>query len=305
MSKFIKRILRNDTFYTITRFFNFNATKFNIKYRYMATLKKDFRERMGCEVNLDNPKTFNDKLQWLKIHYRDPIMVTCADKFAVRDYIANKIGEKYLVPLYGVWEKVNDINIERLPKQLILKTTHASGQVIICEDKSKLDWDDTLHKLQRWQHKNYYYTTGEWLYKDIPPRIIGEKLLDKNIRDYKIYCCNGKPTIVYVCEDRHTQLKASFFDVDFKFLPIEYQKREHIKNKQKPQCFAEMLEIAKILSVDFPFVRVDLYESNGKVYFGELTFIPANGLCVYEPEEWDYNIGNMIDLSLIDKKYVI
>jgi hypothetical protein len=305
MNTVIKQLLHNDTFYGITRFFNFNSDKFKIKYMYMSTLKKEFKKKMGYELNIDKPITINEKIQWLKIHYRDPFMVVCADKVAVRDYITKTIGQEYLVPVYGIWEHVNDIDIKKLPRQFVLKTSHASGQFIICTDKEKLDWEDTLHKLQRWQHKNYYYTTGEWVYKDIKPRIICEELLEDNITDYKIQCFNGEPKMLYVCTDRTTQFKVSHFDLNFNILNIVHKKRAAIENKEKPQCFDQMVKIAGILAKGFPYVRVDLYESKGKVYFGELTFTPANGMCPFEPQEWDFFMGDMLDLSKADKKYII
>jgi hypothetical protein len=271
----------------------------------MATLRKEFREKMGYELNLDDPRTLSEKIQWLKIHYRDPFMAKCADKVAVRDYVAKMLGQEYLVPIYGIWEHVNDVNTEALPQKFVLKTSHASGQVIICSDKNQIDWEDTLRKLQRWQHKNYYYTSGEWVYKDIKPRIICEKLLDENITDYKIQCFNGAPKILYVCVNRATQLQVSHFDLNFNILHTEQIKDTENVEIQKPQCFDKMLKIAQTMAVGFPYVRVDLYESRGKVYFGELTFSPANGMRPYEPAKWDVIMGDLLDLSKVDKKYVI
>jgi hypothetical protein len=305
MNKEIQRIMRNDTFYGFTRFFNFNSDKFKIKYMYMATLRKEFKKNMGYDLNIDNPRTFNEKIQWLKVHYHDPLMVICADKVAVRNHIARMIGIEHLVPVYGIWNHVNDIDIEGLPRQFVLKTSHASGQFIICKDKATLDWDDALHKLQRWQHKNYYYTTGEWVYKDIKPRLICEEFLEDNIADYKIQCFNGEPKMLYVCTDRSKELKVSHFDLDFNLLNITHKHKSHVDKMQKPQSFEKMLKIAKTLSAGFPYVRVDLYESKGKVYFGELTFTPANGMCPFEPQKWDFIMGDMLDLSKANKKYIV
>lgn len=277
---------------------------FMMKYFFIHTIKQDFRKNLAYNLNIANPQTFNEKIQWLKVHYRNPIMSKCADKVAVRDIVAEKIGEEYLTPIYGVWDSADDIDPSKLPKQFVLKPNHSSGRVIICKDKDVLNWNVEFAKLWKWMKENYYYQNGEWVYKNINPKIICEKLLSGEMIDYKLMCFHGEPRLLFTCSDRESDLKVTFFDLEFNKLPFirKYKSSDSIK---KPQKFEEMIELSKILARDFPFVRVDFYENQGNLYFGELTFFPGNGLEWFEPFEWDKKIGDMLDLSRIEKEHII
>ncbi|HAS91453.1 MAG TPA: glycosyl transferase [Clostridiales bacterium] len=277
---------------------------FMFKHFFIHTTKQDFRKNLAYNLNLANPQTFNEKIQWLKVHYRNPIMSKCADKVAVRDIVAEKIGKEYLTPIYGVWDSVDDININGLPNEFVLKPNHSSGRVIICKDKEVFNWNVEFAKLRKWMKENYYYQNGEWVYKNIKPKIICEKLLSGSMIDYKFMCFHGEPRLLFTCSDRETDLKVTFFDLEFIKLPFirKYKSSNIVK---KPQKFEKMIELSKVLASDFAFVRVDFYENQGNIYFGELTFFPGNGMECFEPIEWDKKIGDMLDLSRIEKEHCI
>ena len=266
-------------------------------------LKYDFKNRIGYELNLDTPQTFNEKLQWLKAYYRDPFMTQCSDKVVVRKIISKKIGSQYLIDIFGIYANEQDIDFKVLPNKFVLKTNHASGQVIICQDKRTIDCNIIKRTLKMWLSDNYFYDNGEWVYKDIKPQIICERFLEGDIVDYKFMCFHGEPQMLFTCSERNKNLKVTFFDLDFKKLPFirTYQSAEYV---QKPEKFEEMIRLARTLAQQFPFVRVDFYENKGQIYFGELTFFPGNGWEWFEPVEWDYKLGEMLDLSKLDNRYV-
>ena len=272
-------------------------------YLYEQTLRRKFKKYVGYEPNLEKPRSYNEKLLWLKMHYRDPLIVQCADKVAVRQYVEDRIGKDYLTPVYGIFESVDELKPSELPGEFILKTNHASGQVIICKDKSKLNWLRTKLKLQHWLLTNYYYTGGEWQYKGIKPRIICEKLHPGDIVDYKFSCFNGKPEYMFTCTDRKQGLKVTFFDLEFKRMPFA-KNAPTSDNVEKPQNFELMCELAGILAKGFPFVRVDFYNIDGAVYFGEMTFFPGGGFNPFYPAEWDWKVGELIDLTKLKREYV-
>jgi len=274
-----------------------------IRFFYISTLKKNFYKHLGYSLDLEHPQTFNEKIQWLKCFYRDPIMTQCADKAAVREFVKNIIGERYLVPVYGIYDTVDEINIDELPNEFVLKPTHSSGRVIICQDKKKTNWSNESNKLRKWLGENYYYTNGEWVYKDIKPKIICEKLLSGEMIDYKFMCFHGEPQLLFTCSEREKDLKVTFFDLQFNKLPF-IRKYKSSNNVIKPINFEKMIEFSKLLASEFPFVRVDFYENEGKLYFGELTFFPGNGMEWFEPIEWDYKLGKLLDLSKVRKEYL-
>jgi FkbM family methyltransferase len=266
-------------------------------------ITKQFEEQVGYTPNIDDPKTFNEKIQWLKLYYHDPLMTKCADKYAVRKYIKEKIGEEYLVPLLGVYNNVNEIDFNKLPKKFVLKVNNASGKNIICKNKNKLKIEEIKFQLNEWlkPENNFYFYSYEWIYKDIKPKIICEKLLespDKDLKDYKFMCFNGKVKTIRICSEREKKLKINFFDRNWN--KLNFTKDGHPnnhKNIQKPKKIKKMIEISEILAKDFPLVRVDLYEINNKIYFGELTFTPGNGMNVYNPKEWDIKLGRLLKLD--------
>lgn len=306
MKQFIKSIIKkNVLLYRCASNILSVIRKFNIKYRYFSTLKKDFKNKLGYDLDLKNPKSFNEKLQWLKCYYRDPIMPICADKVAVRDIVAQIIGKEYLVPIYGVFNSVEEIDISKLPNSFVLKPSHSSGRVIVCIDKEKMNWHENFKKLKKWLTENYYYQNGEWVYKHIQPRVICEKLLDNNINDYKFYCFNGEPKILLVCTDRENRVKMNYYDMDFNELDFSWSCEKSKLHLNKPQKLKSMINLAKKLSLPFPHVRVDFFCVNNNIFFSELTFFDANGFGKFYPVEWDYKLGDMLDLNNCKKDYIV
>lgn len=267
-------------------------------------LKIKFRYEMGYKLDLKNPKTFNEKLQWLKLYDRNPLYTKMVDKYEVREYIKEKIGEEYLIPLIGVYDNFDDIDFDKLPNQFVIKCNHDSGGLIICKDKTKLNIAAAKTKINNSLKTNYFYSGREWPYKNVKPRIIVEKYMEdkesKELVDYKFMCFNGKVRMLFTCTERFIKkLKVTFFDLNWKKLPFERKYESSKKNIKKPINFDLMIELSEKLSKSIPFVRVDWYEINGKLYFGELTFFPGSGYEKFSPEECDYKLGNMIDLKKV------
>ena len=262
-----------------------------------------YRGHMGKKLNLKNPHSFSEKLQWLKLYDHQDIYTILVDKYAVRNYIRDKIGEEYLIPLHGKWDRVEDVDFESLPNQFVLKCNHDSGSVIACYDKSKFDIDAAKKKLKKCLSNGTYWYTREWPYKNIKPCIIAEKYMEDEtyheLRDYKFFCFDGVPKAMFIATERLNPDKPTafdFFDMDFNHLPIKQGHPNADKIPDKPHNFEEMKELAKVLSEGFPHVRVDLYEINGKVYFGELTFYHFGGVEPFVPDEWDEMFGNWLKL---------
>nr|WP_285841615.1 ATP-grasp fold amidoligase family protein [Psychrobacillus sp. MER TA 171] len=261
-------------------------------------IKLQYKISTGRKLNIKEPRRFTEKIQWYKLNYRDPLMVKCSDKYEVREYISSKGYSDILVPLYGVYNTAEEINFEELPNQFVLKTTNGSHTNIICEDKSTLDIEATKNKLNNWLTAWEGKVGREWAYYGIKPKIICEKLLEKDqnndLIDYKFFCFNGKPFSLYVIVERYLKdgIKLGIFDTEFNKLSYHRDDIPELKKSiNKPEKFEEMLEIAKDLSQDFPHVRVDLYNINGKIYFGELTFYTGSGYHGYSPDEFDYILG--------------
>ena len=264
-------------------------------------LEKQFQEKAGYTLNLDNPKTFNEKLQWLKLYYHNPLMTKCADKVAVREYIDEKIGSEYLIPCLGVWDNPDDIDFDKLPSRFVLKVNWGSGQNIIVQDKSKLDIMATRQLLSQWMHRehNHYFAFFEWPYKNIKPKIIAEQYIeqkDGKLLDYKFFCFDGVPKYCQVDVDRYTNHTRCFYD-------MEYNKQEFTTlypyyrgDIVKPKNFEEMKKIVATLSQGFPHVRVDLFAIDDKIYVGEMTFFHGAGHENFEPIEWDRKLGDLLIL---------
>ncbi len=274
----------------------------------VGLIKKRFKESVGREVELNNPIRFTDKQQWLKLNWYDPLAVKCADKYAVREFIKERIGQKYLNDLYGIYESVNDIDIDKLPNAFVLKGTHGSGFNIICKDKTQMNWHEEFKKIKRWLKKNYYWQNREWVYKNIKPRIVCEKYLTEenyynSLTDYKIYCFNGIPKYCQVIRGRGVNETIDFYDTEWGHMPFTGLRPLTMsdKNYTKPKKYEKMLDLAKRLSENFPFVRVDFYYIKDKIYFGELTFFPLSGIGRFEPPEWDLIVGNLLQLQKLDK----
>lgn len=267
-------------------------------------LKMIFRCFMGRKLNLRDPKTFSEKLQWLKLYNRKAEYTQMVDKYAVKKYVADIIGEEYIIPTLGVWDSVDEIDFDSLPEKFVLKTTHAGGGngVVICKDKSTFDIQKAKRKLRRSMKTNPYLTLREWPYKDVKHRIIAEQLLETegctDLPDYKFFCFNGEPKCCQVIGGRDSVMTIDFFDKDWGHLPFHEPHNYPFAGKviSRPDLYEEMWSLAKDLSKGNPFLRVDLYEVNGDIYFGELTFFPTSGIGGFDPEEWDYIFGTWIEL---------
>lgn len=278
------------------------------KYYYMgdeAFIKKSFESNFNYKMDFKNPKTINEKIQWLKLNGRTPLHTICADKYAVRDYIKEKIGEEFLIPLAFHTENPGDIIPQNLPDYpFIIKTNHDNSGHFIIEDKSGVDWEKIQEQLRIKLKRNYYYPGREWSYKNIKPCIIVEKLIkEKGVlpSDYKIHCFNGRVGCVQVDVGRKTERhRRSFYDPDWNHLDFAwmYQKGDAV---EQPQLFSKMKSIAEFIARDFLYVRVDLYHVNNRIYFGELTFYPGGGFEKFIPPEWDRKLGDMLQLPLKKK----
>ncbi|HEV2339707.1 MAG TPA: ATP-grasp fold amidoligase family protein [Patescibacteria group bacterium] len=250
--------------------------------------------------DLKHPRSFSEKIQWIKIFGGLEKYAKYVDKFTVRNHIKKIIGGKYLVPLIGVWDTFEAIPFERLPNKFVLKATHGSGYNFICKDKSTLDKSSLKKIVNRWMQENFYLKTREMQYKDCRPRILCEAYLDEGPRgltDYKFFCRNGNPILFEIIANRFTQPTLDLFDLDGNRLPIFLDFPHAKKEIKRPKKFQEMITLSKRLSKKFPFVRVDLYSVKNKIYFGELTFTPGNGLDIMKPSHADYQLGKLIDLS--------
>lgn len=262
-------------------------------------LKMYYPVMMNEELDLKNPKTFNQKLQWLKIYDRKPEYTTMVDKYAVKEYVADKIGKEYIIPTLGVWDNFDDIDFDSLPNQFVLKCTHDSGGLVICRDKSKLDIAMAKKKINMSLKHDYFYNGREWPYKNVPHRIIAEQYMADDLRDYKLFCFDGVPRMTLVWSERFTKdgLKEDFYDEAWNHLNV--QRHAHgnaILPIQRPKQYELIKKLAAKLSEKMPFARIDFYEINEKVYFGEITFYPASGFEEFKPEEWNLKLGEWIKL---------
>ena len=270
-------------------------------------LKMRFKLLIGTELDLDAPRTFNEKLQWLKLYDRDPAYTALVDKYEVKKIVAKRIGEEYVIPTIGCWDDPTSIPFESLPNKFVLKCTHNSGTgTIICRDKHSFDRNAAIRELRRGLAEDYYAKVREWPYKDVPHRIICEQYLENDgsddMPDYKFHCFNGEPRFILVCRNRFgkTGMTEDFFTVDWDHLPVKRPKHPNASEQiEKPPILEKMLEISGILSQGIPFVRVDLYRAGGRIYFGEMTFFPASGTTRFEPEKYDEIFGEMLDLRSV------
>lgn len=266
-------------------------------------LKVLFYHCLGYKLNLNNPQTFNEKLQWLKLNDHHEEYSTMVDKIEAKKYVASIIGEKYIIPTLGIWDNVNEIEWDSLPNQFVIKSSDDSGGVIVCKDKTTLDIEKARKKLQR--KNNYFKYNKEYPYRNLKHRIIAEEYLEDEskyeLKDYKIFCFNGEPRLLFVATDRlkkGEETKFDFFDLEWNHLPFTNGHPNNPNPIKKPTNFDEMLCIARKLSVGIPQVRIDLYNCNGKIYFGEITFFHWGGTMAFKPKEWDYKLGEMIHLPI-------
>lgn len=265
-----------------------------------------YKANFGKKLNLKNPQTYNEKLQWLKLYDRNPKYCQMVDKYEAKRYVSDIIGEECIVQNYGVWDRFDDIDFDKLPEQFVLKCTHDCGGLVICRDKSKLDIQKAKEKINKCLKRNYYWTSREWPYKNVKPRIIAEAYIEDaksgELPDYKFFCFDGKVELLFIATDRQkvdSETKFDFFDAKFNHLPFTNGHSNADKIPEKPEGFEKMIAFAEKLSQGIPHVRVDFYSVEGKIYFGEMTFYHWSGMVPFDPEEWDYKLGEMIDLSKV------
>ena len=263
-----------------------------------------FKKRLGYKLNWKNPKTYNEKLQWLKLYDRKPIYTTMVDKNMAKKFIADKVGVDYIIPTLGVYDKFDDISFGDLPEKFVIKCTHDSGSFVICKDKSKLDIKAAKQKITNSLKNDYYWRGREWPYKNVERRIIVEQFMSEVdafgedcLTDYKFFCFNGEPKVFYIGRDKARNPSTDFFDMDFNHLELTTKDPNAKITPEKPVCFDEMVMVAKKLSEGIPHLRVDFYQVNGKLYCGEMTFFHNGGMSKFNPPEWDYKLGEWIDLS--------
>lgn len=264
-------------------------------------LKMVYRIKTGEKLHLKNPVGFNEKLNWLKLNHIHPGYTQLVDKLAVRDYIREKIGEDYLFPLLGSWDSFDDIDFDALPDKFVLKCNHDSGSVKLITDKSKMDKAALKAFFERRLATNAYCLGREYPYKDVPPKMMAEAFMEApdggGINDYKFFCFQGKPKLLFVATDRATDVRFDFFDMDFQHLDIVNIHEQSGKEIQKPSCFEEMKSLAETLSQGMEFVRIDLYEIGGRVYFGEFTFFHGGGFYLFHPAHWENDLGDLLPLE--------
>jgi len=269
-------------------------------------LKMVYRIRTGKKLDLENPKRFNEKLQWLKLNDRKPIYTDLVDKYKVRDVIKSHIGDQYLIPLLGVWDKPEEIDFDSLPNQFVLKCNHDSQGVVICKDKTKFDIAATVKKLRVAQERDFTFLTKEYAYSNVERKIIAEQYMDDGtgeLKDYKVLCFAGQPRIIEVHSGRFSdQHYQDLYDTEWNKLSIS-QISSGLPNApapfEKPVVLEEMLNLSRILSHDYVHIRVDWYVVDGRLYFGELTFFDASGFDDFEPDEWNRILGDWIDLTKV------
>lgn len=276
-----------------TKLFRLLPDKLALKIQY----KNVFLE----SLDLKNPQSFNEKLQWLKLYNRKPEYTAMVDKYEAKKIAADMMGYDHIIPSYGVWNSFDEINFDELPDQFVLKCTHGSGDVVIVKDKKTLDINDARNKITRSLRKNYYKIAREWPYKNVTPRVIAEKYMHDDsgeLKDYKIYCFDGQAKMMMISSNRFSaeQTRFDFFDEEFNWLDIIWGNPKSDTKPQKPEAFEEMMMWASKMSSGIPQVRMDFYAIDGKVYFGEFTFFDGAGFEQITPRQWGERLGSWIQL---------
>lgn len=272
-------------------------------------LKLKFRLNMNKWPNLKDPQTFSEKLQWLKLYNHKSEYTIMVDKVKVKDYIASIIGKEHIIPTIAVWKDPNEIDFDQLPKRFVLKVNHTSGTgLYICKDKSKMNIEKVKEELRKGLKEDYYKMNREWPYKDVPRRAFAEEYMEDQygeLRDYKFFCFDGKVKALFIASDRNKEeheTKFDFYDEDFNHLPFTNGHPNAKVPPKKPASYEVMKRLAEKLSIGIPHVRIDFYDINGKVYFGEMTFFHWSGMKPFVPEEWDYKFGEWIKLPTSKRK---
>ena len=265
-------------------------------------LKMLFPLSTGYKLDLDNPQTYNEKLQWMKIHYRKPEFTSMVDKFEAKEYAMRIIGDNYIIKNYGVWNTFDEIEFDELPMEFVLKTTHDQGGVVIVKDKNKFNKKEAKKKLEKHLKRKHFYLTREWPYKDIKPRILAEELLFNDEKtlpaDYKFYCFHGEPKIILIATERgQGNTKFNYYDMNLKLLDLTLSGPQSVRIIEMPKGLSKMIKLSRLLSAGLPHIRVDFYEIKGKVFLGELTFFDSGGMASFYPPRWDHVWGSWIDLE--------
>lgn len=302
MFKKVKRQLKqNDMIYN-----NYISVRDLYREKFVSNkqyIVKQYENKLGYKPNLENPTLYNDKIQWLKLNWESELATICADKYEVRNFVKNKIGEEYLNTLYWVAERTEEINFDNLPEKFVLKGTHGSGFNIICSDKSKFDKSKAMKEISRWLKVNFYWGTREPVYKNIIPRVIAEKFIEQEdgmeLRDYRFFCFNGEPkfiTVDFNITDK-SKTRRNLYDLDWNLLDAEitYPKETNFK-VPKPKKLHEMIELSKKLSEDFPHARIDFYYIDEKIIFGEITFFHQSGTGIIKPRDFEKQMGDWLEL---------
>ena len=278
-------------------FIDIGILRFINDKKYLTIL---YKKKSHRRLNLDNPKRFTEKLQWLKLNYRKDIFSTMVDKYKVKEYISNTIGKEYTIPTLGVYDKFSEIDFNKLPNQFVIKCSHDSGSVVVVRNKEDINYKKLKTYFNLVMKRNFYYRFREWPYKSVKPRILIEKfMVDDNsdaLTDYKFFCFNGVPKVMYISKDNSSDARTDFFDMEFNHLDLRFKDPNADVMPEKPKQFETMKQIAKKLSKDMPFVRVDFYVINEKIYFGEMTFYHLGGFFDFHPDEWDYKFGEWLKL---------
>lgn len=266
-------------------------------------IKKAWKVKFGDSVkspDLENPKTYNEKLQWEKLHSYNALAILCADKVGVLYYIKDKIGDKYINKAYGIYDDVSEINFDELPDQFVVKASHDSGSVLIVQDKSKIDLKE-LNKINKSLKRNWGQLSREWVYDNIKPHILVERYMEEPdgeaLRDYKVFCFNGEPKMIQVDLDRFGDHRRNFYDLDWKRLPLETKSPNADYDPEKPELLEEMIELSRKLAKPFNHVRVDWYMYENQLVFGEMTFFHSSGFNTYRTPEWDGIMGSYFEVS--------
>lgn len=264
-------------------------------------IQMKYRIIFGQDINLDNPLTFNEKMNWLKLNYRNPIMTLMADKYWVKQYVAKVIGKEYVVPCYGHWKKLEELDFKQLPAVFFLKSNQDSGGGVLIDQRKGVDMKALKNRFsaKNITKNNWFWVSREWGYKHIEPCILAEEFLDEGtgheLQDYKFWCFNGKPTYIYIT-NKGKVIKENFYDMNFNPVEINHGFDSHVPEFNKPSNFEKMKEIAAILSKDLPFVRIDFFNVNNKLYFGECTFYDWGGLRPFAKKETDLYLGTLLEL---------
>lgn len=266
-------------------------------------LKMKYRVKKGTKLNLDNPITFTEKIQWLKLYDRNPLYTKMVDKCDAKEYVSSIVGERYIIPNIAVWNSVDEIDFDRLPSQFVIKCTHDSGGLIICKNKSKLDIEKTKEQLRKCMKRNWFYFSREYAYKAVNPRIIAEEYLENDreegLHDYKVWCFNGEPKYIqYVTGRIGAHTYEGFYDTDWNLQNFTYHNPRVQVDIPKPECLHELLDVARKVSQNIAFLRADFYVLPDKsIRFGELTFYPNGGWDTWTPKEMDKVVGDLITLK--------